>query len=97
MTNETGNGGGEPALAGVTVLDLTHFEAGTSATETLAWLGADVIKVENPKGGDHGRAASTDKPGVDSYYFMMLNANKRSITCNLKSERGREILGKMAA
>ncbi len=86
---------GNPALAGVMVVDLTHFEAGTSATETLAWLGADVVKVENPNGGEHGRAASTDIPGVDSYYFMMLNANKRSVTCNLKSERGREILRKL--
>ena len=86
-----------PALAGVKVLDLTHFEAGTSATETLAWLGADVVKVENPIGGDHGRLASTDIPGVDSYYFMMLNANKRSVTCNLKSERGAEILRKLIA
>ena len=85
----------KPALAGVKVLDLTHFEAGTSATETLAWLGADVVKVENPVGGDHGRLASTDIPGVDSYYFMMLNANKRSVTCNLKSEQGKDILRKL--
>ena len=88
---------GKPALDGVTVLDLTHFEAGTAATETLAWLGAEVIKVEIPGRGEQGRSASTDKPGVDSYYFMLLNANKRSITCNLKSERGREILRAMIA
>ena len=52
------------ALEDVKVLDLTQFEAGTSCTEALAWLGADVVKVENPKGGDQGRGASTDTPGV---------------------------------
>src|SRR5213082_4242693 len=84
-----------PALAGVRVIDLTQFEAGTSCTEALAWLGADVIKVENPRGGDQGRGASTDTQGVDSHYFMLLNANKRSVTLNLGSPRGRQIFTDM--
>jgi formyl-CoA transferase len=88
-------GRAQAALSGVKVIDLTQFEAGTSCTESLAWLGADVIKVEEPTQGDQGRRASADIPGVDSYYFMLLNANKRSVTCNLKDERGRDLLRKM--
>jgi formyl-CoA transferase len=95
MSGQGERGNGQTALAGVKVLDLTQFEAGTSATETLAWLGADVIKVENPQGGEQGRYASRDRPDADSYYFLLLNANKRSITCNLKSERGKALLRAM--
>ena len=86
-----------PALAGVRVVDLTQFEAGTSCTETLAWLGADVIKVEQPGGGDQGRQLGADQAGVDSYYFLLLNANKRSVTCNLKEERGKALLRALIA
>jgi len=83
------------ALSGMKILDLTQFEAGPSCTELLAWLGADVIKLETPGAGDQGRWMLSEKPGVDSYYFMLLNANKRSITLNLRTERGREIFLKL--
>jgi formyl-CoA transferase len=82
----------EKALSGVRVLDLGHVQAGPSCTQLLAWLGADVIKIEMPGRGDITRSQLRDLPNVDSLYFTMLNCNKRSLTLNLKSEKGREIL-----
>ena len=76
-------------LAGIRVLDLTQFEAGTTCTEALAWMGADIAKVEPPR-GEAGRTGFGD-----AYYFMMYNANKRSLTVNLKSERGLALVKEM--
>ncbi|MGP3910209.1 formyl-CoA transferase [Nonomuraea sp. 10N515B] len=78
------------ALEGVRVLDMTHVQSGPSATQLLAWLGADVVKLEAPT-GDITRQQLRDVPDVDSLYFTMLNCNKRSITLNMKSERGKQI------
>lgn len=83
------------ALAGVRIVDLTQFEAGPVCTETLAWLGAEVIKVEAPGRGEQGRKATTDAANLDSNFFLILNANKRSITCNLKAEDGRNLFRKL--
>src|SRR5215469_18923221 len=82
-------------LAGIRVVDFTQFEAGTSCTEALAWLGAEVVKIENPKTGDPGRRLRAGHPDDDPYYFHMFNANKKSVTINLKSPRGLEIVKEM--
>ncbi|MHA6619510.1 formyl-CoA transferase [Pseudonocardia sp. DLS-67] len=82
------------ALEGIRVLDMTHVQSGPSATQILAWLGADVVKLEAPK-GDITRQQLRDLPGVDSLYFTMLNCNKRSITLNMKSEEGKELFIEM--
>lgn len=77
------------ALDGMKILDLTQYEAGTSCTQLLAWLGATVVKVEQPGVGDPGRHT---EPGVgDSIYFLSFNSNKRSVAINLKSEEGRAL------
>ncbi|MBT3331482.1 MAG: formyl-CoA transferase [Rhodospirillaceae bacterium] len=85
----------KPALHGIKILDLTQFEAGPSCTEALAWMGAEVVKVEEPKQGEPGRWSFTDKPGMDANYFLYFNLNKRSITCNLKSDEGKALLAKL--
>jgi formyl-CoA transferase len=80
------------ALEGVRILDLGHVQAAPTATQLLAWMGADVIKVEMPGRGDITRGQLQDVKGADSLYFTMLNSNKRSITINLKSPGGKKVL-----
>src|SRR5436309_14401806 len=72
------------ALKGIRILDMTHVQAGPTCTQLLAWLRADVIKLEPPQ-GDATRGQLRDVPNADSLYFTMLNCNKRSIVVNPKS------------
>lgn len=84
------------ALAGVRVIDMTHNQAGPACTQIMAFLGADVIKLENPKGGDIARVVQRDQDS-DSLFFLVLNANKRSLTLNLKTDEGKELFKKLIA
>jgi formyl-CoA transferase len=83
-----------PALTGLRILDLTQWEAGPSCTQALAWLGAEVVKIESPGAGDPGRTLRRDM-WEDSEYFVNWNSNKRSVEINLRDPRGRDLLLEM--
>src|SRR5678816_880414 len=83
------------ALDGVRILDFTHVQSGPTCTQLLAFMGADVIKVERAGEGDVTRGQLRDVPGADSLYFTMLNGNKRSITLNPKTEAGKRIFTRL--
>ena len=83
-----------PALDGLRILDFTQFEAGTSCTQALAWLGADVVKIESPHGGDPGRQIGGGE--LSSPYFLYWNNNKRSVTIDLAKPEGRDLILRMA-
>ncbi len=83
------------ALDGMRVLDMTQYEAGTSCTQALAWLGAEIVKIEPPENGDPGRNVGLGKDGGYSAYFCNWNANKRSVALNLRSDEGHDLFLKM--
>ncbi|MEY2789972.1 MAG: hypothetical protein RL295_136, partial [Pseudomonadota bacterium] len=92
------------ALDGVRVLDLSRVLAGPWCTQTLADLGADVVKVERPDVGDDTRGWGPPflpnpdgNPSAESAYFLGANRNKRSITCDLSSRQGQQLIRDMAA
>jgi formyl-CoA transferase len=83
------------ALDGVRILDFTHVQSGPTCTQLLAFMGADVIKVERPGAGDITRGQLRDVKSADSLYFTMLNGSKRSITIDSKHPKGKEILDRL--
>src|SRR5580765_7284161 len=85
------------ALSGIRVIDMTHNQAGPACAQMLAFLGADVIKLEEPKGGDVARTVHADKKNSDSLFFLLFNANKRSLTLNLKTEQGKKLFKEVVA
>ncbi|MDA1227070.1 MAG: CoA transferase [Chloroflexi bacterium] len=83
------------ALGKFKILDMSRVQAGPSCGQLLAWLGADVIKLEDTAGGDNTRWEQAHQDGVDSVYFTIFNNNKRAITLNLKDDKGRELFTKL--
>src|SRR6202011_170374 len=84
------------ALSGIRIIDMTHNQAGPACTQILGFLGADVIKLEEPKGGDIARQNMRDQ-NSDSLFFLVLNANKRSLTLNLKTDEGKQLFRQVIA
>ncbi|MFJ8955726.1 CaiB/BaiF CoA transferase family protein [Streptomyces sp. NPDC102381] len=84
-------------LAGMKVVDLSKILAGPYVTMSLADLGADVIKVEHPEGGDPTRSWGPPFNGPDATYYLAANRNKRSVTLDLKSEAGQDAVHRMLA
>jgi crotonobetainyl-CoA:carnitine CoA-transferase CaiB-like acyl-CoA transferase len=82
-------------LAGVRVVDLTRVLSGPYCTMQLGDLGAEVIKVERPGEGDDTRAFAPPFQGDQAAYFLSVNRNKKSITLDMKSERGKEVLWRL--
>jgi crotonobetainyl-CoA:carnitine CoA-transferase CaiB-like acyl-CoA transferase len=82
-------------LEGLRVVDLTRVLSGPFCTMQLGDLGAEVIKVERPGEGDDTRAFAPPYQGDEAAYFLSVNRNKKSITLDMKSERGREVLWRL--
>jgi formyl-CoA transferase len=85
------------ALSGIRIIDMTHNQAGPACAQILAFLGADVIKLEEPKGGDVARRNMRDIKDSDSLFFLLFNANKRSLTLNLKTAEGKRLFREVIA
>jgi formyl-CoA transferase len=85
------------ALAGIRIIDMTHNQAGPACAQILGFLGAEVIKLEEPKGGDVARRNMRDRADSDSLFFLLFNANKKSLTLNLKTGRGKELFRQLVA
>lgn len=79
-------------LAGIKVIDWTQVQSGPSCTQLLAWLGAEVIKLEKVHGGDPTRNEMNDVDGSYSLYYLQLNANKKSLTLDMKDDAGKKVL-----
>ena len=82
-------------LQGIKVVDFTNVQSGPSCTQLLAWLGADVVKIERPGSGDATRNELQFMEGEPSYYFLQLNSDKKSLTLDAATPDGKAILTKL--
>lgn len=82
-------------LQGIKVVDFTNVQSGPSCTQMLAWLGAEVIKIERPGTGDATRNELQFDPELPSYYFLQLNSDKKSLALDAATPDGKEILTKL--
>ena len=84
-------------LAGIRVLDLSRVLAGPICTMILADLGAEIIKVENPDGGDETRGMKPPEAGGEAHFYLGVNRTKKSVAIDISTPEGRELIHKLAA
>lgn len=82
-------------LQGIKVVDFTNVQSGPSCTQLLAWLGAEVIKIERPGSGDATRKELQFLPDEPSYYFLQLNSDKKSLALDAATPDGKDILTRL--
>src|SRR5580704_16754905 len=86
---------GRPPLSGIRVVDFSRVIAGPMCTQILSDMGAEVIKIENPDGGDDTRKGAGPRQGGESHFFMTFNRGKKSVALDFTKQEGQAVVKKL--